>query len=169
MQVSKADMLVAPGVGEAVALGGVGVIFKGFGPMTGGAFSIVEHPIEPGTLAMPHTHSREDELSYVLEGEVGVKIGELVVQATPGSYVFKPRGIPHTFWNAGPGPARLLEIISPAGFEAYFREMACLLSPGGPPDPEQVAALAEKYGVMYHLDWIEALAATYQVKLLGRS
>lgn len=168
MQVSKADILVAPGVGEAVALGGVGVIFKVFGPLTGGAFSIVEHPLEPGTLAMPHTHRGEDELSYVLEGEVGVKVGDLVVQATPGSYVFKPRGIPHTFWNAGPGPARLLEIISPAGFESYFREMARVLSPSGPPDPEQIAVIASKYGVTYHMDWIEELAATYHVKARGR-
>ncbi|HLX59480.1 MAG TPA: cupin domain-containing protein [Ktedonobacteraceae bacterium] len=167
MQVSREDLLVKPGMGETVALGGVGVIFKVFGPLTGGALSIVEHPVAPGTLAMPHTHHGEDELSYVLEGEVGVKIGDLVVQATAGSYVFKPRGIPHTFWNAGPGPARLLEIICPAGFETYFREMARLLQPSGPPDPEQVAALAEKYGLTYHPEWIEELATAFHVKLLG--
>ena len=73
MQVNTADVLVAPGKGEAVALGGVGVVFKIPGSQTGGAFSIVEHPIEPGTLIPPHTHSKEDELSYVLEGEVGVR------------------------------------------------------------------------------------------------
>jgi quercetin dioxygenase-like cupin family protein len=168
MQVSKDDILITPGTGESVALGGVGVIFKVFGPMTGGAFSIVEHPVEPGTLAAPHTHSREDELSYVLEGEVGMKVGNLIIQATPGSYVFKPRDIPHTFWNAGPGPARLLEIISPAGFEAYFPEMARLLSPGGPPDLEEVNKLANKYGLTHRMDWIEELAVTYHVKLLGR-
>ncbi|HEY7348696.1 MAG TPA: cupin domain-containing protein [Ktedonobacterales bacterium] len=168
MQVNTRDVLAAPGVGEAVALGGVGVIFKVPGSQTGGAFSIVEHPIEPATLVPPHTHSKEDELSYVLEGEVGVKIGDLVLQATPGSYVFKPRGIPHTFWNAGPGPARLLEIIFPAGFEAFFREMALLFPPGGLPDFEEVAKLASGYDLTFNPDWIEELAAKYHLKLLGR-
>ncbi len=79
MQVNTKDLLVAPGAGEAVALGGVGVIFKLSGEETEGAFSIVEHPIEPGTLVLPHTHSKEHELSYVLEGEVGVRIGNLVM------------------------------------------------------------------------------------------
>ena len=168
MQVTTKDVLVAPGTGEAVALGGVGVIFKLSGEETGGAFSIVEHPIEPGTLVPPHTHSREDELSYVLEGEVGVKIGDLVMLATPGSYVFKPRGIPHTFWNAGPGPARLLEIITPAGFEAYFREMALLFPSGGLPDFGEVAKLASRYDLTFQMDWVEELATTYHLKLLGR-
>lgn len=168
MQINTTDVLVAPGKGEAVALGGVGVIYKLLGSQTGSAFSIVEHPIEPGTLVPPHTHSKEDEFSYVLEGEVGVKIGDLVLQATPGFYVLKPKGIPHTFWNAGPRPARLLEIISPAGFEAFFREMALLFSPAGPPDFGEVARLAGRYGVTLHPEWIEELAAKYHLKLLGR-
>jgi quercetin dioxygenase-like cupin family protein len=168
MQVNTGDILTAPGVGEAVALGGIGVVFKIPGSQTGGAFSIVEHPIEPATLVPPHIHSREDELSYVLEGEVGVRIGDLELQATPGSYVFKPRGILHTFWNAGPGPARLLEIIFPSGFEAYFREMARLFPPGGLPDFEEVTKLADRYDLTFDMGWVEELAAKYHLKLLGR-
>jgi hypothetical protein len=97
-----------------------------------------------------------------------VKISDRVMHVTPGSYVFQPRGMPHTFWNAGPGPARLLVIISPAGFETYLREMALLYPPSGAPDPEEVAKLANKYGLTFHMDWVEELATTYHLKLRGR-
>ena len=68
-----------------------------------------------------HTHRNEDEYSYVLEGRLGVQLGDEVLEAGPGELVFKPRGVPHAFWNAGDEPLRLLELISPAGFENYFR------------------------------------------------
>ena len=78
-----------------------------------------------------HVHAHEDEYSYVLEGEVGVQIGDDVRYAQPGDLVVKPRGIPHAFWNRTDEPARLLEIISPGGFERYFAELAPLLAPAG--------------------------------------
>ena len=115
--------MVEPGEGASVWLGGIGVDFKIPSELTGGAFSIVEHPLEPGRLIPPHIHYREDELSYVVRGEIGVRIGDRDYVAGPGSYVFKPRNIPHTFWNPGPEPARLIEIISPAGFERFFAEL----------------------------------------------
>jgi len=122
---TETDMLSAAGEGETVSLGGLGVIYKVSGRDTGGAYAIVEHPLRPGALAAPpHTHACEDELSIVLEGEVGIQIGDDVYTAGPGAYIRKPRGVPHTFWNATGRPARLLEIISPAGFEGYFREVA---------------------------------------------
>jgi quercetin dioxygenase-like cupin family protein len=97
------------------------------GEETQGNFALVEHPIGPRALAAPmHTHRHEDEYTYVLEGEIGVQIGEEVRVARPGDLVFKPRGMPHAFWNAGDAPARALEIISPAGFERYFAELAPL-------------------------------------------
>jgi quercetin dioxygenase-like cupin family protein len=118
--------LMTPTDGESVELGGLGVRFMA----TGQGFSLVEHPIAPRTLAAPmHVHEHEDEYSYVLEGEVGVQIGDEVHYALPGDLVIKPRGIPHAFWNRSDEPARLLEIISPAGFERYFAELAPLLPP----------------------------------------
>ena len=85
------------------------------GAQTGETFALVEHPIEPRILAAPmHTHQHEDEYTYVLESEVRV--------AYPGDFVFKPRRVPHAFWNVGDVPARALEIISPAGFERYFED-----------------------------------------------
>ena len=64
----------------------------------------------------------------MLEGRLGVQLGDEVLEAGPGELVFKPRDVPHAFWNAGDEPARLLELISPAGFENYFRELAPLLA-----------------------------------------
>jgi mannose-6-phosphate isomerase-like protein (cupin superfamily) len=96
--------VVKPGEGRSVSLGGMGVVFKVSGVDTGGAFAIVEHPIEPGRLVLPHVHLREDEYSYVLEGTIGARVGDHEVTAGRGSYLFKPRGLMHTFWNAGPRP-----------------------------------------------------------------
>jgi quercetin dioxygenase-like cupin family protein len=151
------------GTGEAasVQIGGLGVIFRLRGQATGGRFSLVEHPIAPGTMVPPHTHSREDEYSYVLEGEVGLRIGEQEFLATAGDIISKPRGVSHAFWNAGPLPARLLEIIAPAGFESFFEEMAHVLNAGGPPNEEQMDSIAEKYGQTYQMEQIPELMTKY--------
>lgn len=98
-------LLVGPGEGESVDLGGLGVHFKIRGRDTAGSIAIVEHPIEPRRLVPPHTHTKEDELSYILEGTVGVRIGDEIAEAVAGSYVFKPRAVPHTFWNPTDRPA----------------------------------------------------------------
>jgi gentisate 1,2-dioxygenase len=94
-----------------------------------------------------HVHEHEDEYSYVLEGEVGVQVGDEVTVGRPGDLIFKPRGIWHAFWNAGDQPARLLEIISPAGFERFFAEAAPLFAVEGPPDFEAIARLQASYGL----------------------
>jgi mannose-6-phosphate isomerase-like protein (cupin superfamily) len=111
--------------GQSFDFGGLGVHWVLEGPATDGHFSIVEHPIAPRALAAPlHRHHREDELSYVVSGTLGALLGERVVIANAGSWVHKPRLEWHTFWNAGDTPCHIVEIISPAGFEAYFREVA---------------------------------------------
>jgi mannose-6-phosphate isomerase-like protein (cupin superfamily) len=114
------------------------------GKDSGGGFALVEHRLAPHVLAAPlHLHTREDEYSYVLEGRVGALLGDQEVVAEAGDLVFKPRGQWHTFWNAGEGPARILEIISPAGLEQLFREFAAA---GGELDPATLPALAARYG-----------------------
>jgi mannose-6-phosphate isomerase-like protein (cupin superfamily) len=156
--VKEGRLIVAAGEGEVVLAGGFGVVGKVSGARTGGAFSIVEHPLEPGVLgAPPHTHANEDETSFVIEGEIGVMIGGEEVRAGAGSYVFKPRGVPHAFWNPGPEPARILEIISPAGFERYFEELAGVLSAGGPPDLERISEVAGRYGLTFHMEQVPDL------------
>jgi quercetin dioxygenase-like cupin family protein len=152
-----------------VSLGGVGVDFKIPAEMTGGAFSVVEHPLDPRRLIPPHIHYREDELSYVLSGEIGVRIGDRDHVAGPGSYVVKPRGIPHTFWNAGPGPAHLLEVIWPAGFERFFAALGELVATCPPEElPARRAELALAYDHHFvHPEWVPELKARYGLKLLG--
>jgi quercetin dioxygenase-like cupin family protein len=134
--------------GKAGPLGAIGVRFMIWGDESGGGFSLVEHPMPPRALAAPlHRHSREDEDSYVVEGRVGALLGDEVVIGEPGDLIFKPRNQWHTFWNAGDEPARLLEVISPAGFERYFAEMIDLPREGGRPAPEAIAELAARYGL----------------------
>jgi mannose-6-phosphate isomerase-like protein (cupin superfamily) len=144
----QARIVLSPDEGEMVVMGGLGVRFMIESAQSEGTFALVEHPIGPRVLAAPlHTHEREDEYTYVLEGEVGVQVGDEVRVARPGDLVFKPRGVPHAFWNAGDAPARVLEIISPAGFERYFAEISPLLPPNhtGPPDEEALGAVMAKY------------------------
>jgi uncharacterized cupin superfamily protein len=103
------------------------------GAYTSKRFALVEHPMQPRALAAPmHRHHREDEYSLVLEGSIGALLGDAVVIGNPGDLIFKPREQWDMFWNAGDAPARVLEIISPAGFENYFRELAAELLNGAP-------------------------------------
>lgn len=157
--------VLGPGEGETVHLQALGVRFMVEVARSGGGFSLVEHPLPPRALGSPvHTHRNEDEYSFVLAGRVGVQLGEDVVVAGPGDLVFKPRGVPHAFWNAGDEPARLLEVISPGGFEAYFREAAALL-----PDPQRnasaILALAARYQLEMDLASVPGLAARHGLRL----
>ena len=138
--------IVGPNDGAYVDLTSIGCRFMVGGDESGGGFSLVEHPMQPRALAAPlHKHSREDEYSYVLEGRMGAVLGEDVVHAEVGDLVFKPRDQWHTFWNAGDEPARILEIISPAGFERYFAEVAELVKDGHP-DQRLMSELLGRYG-----------------------
>ena len=142
---SQGPRIVGPRDGKTVDLGVVGVRFLIWGEESGGGFSLVEHPIPPRHLAAPlHRHAREDEYSYVLEGRLGALLGDEVVYAEAGDLAFKPRDQWHTFWNAGDGLCRILEIISPAGFEHYFDELAAGVGP-----PEEYEA---RYGTAVDLD-----------------
>jgi mannose-6-phosphate isomerase-like protein (cupin superfamily) len=115
------------------------------GGAAGGSFALVEHVLAPRRLAAPlHRHSREDEYTYVLEGRVGAVLEGQEAYADAGCLLFKPRGQWHTFWNAGDQPARMLEIISPGGFEQAFRDIAAI---DGDPTPEAIAEIAARYGV----------------------
>jgi mannose-6-phosphate isomerase-like protein (cupin superfamily) len=159
--------MVAPGESEVVLRGRVGVVRK-ISAATGGAFSVVEQPLEPGALAAPpHPHANVDEYSSVIEGEIGVLMGEDTSRAAAGAYGFKPLGVPHTFWIPGPGSARVPQIISPAGFEKYFKELAGILSPspGEPPDLARIAKMAGRYGTTFHMEPMPELMEKQGVQL----
>ena len=144
---TKTAKVVGPQDGKAGFLGSIGVRFIIDGEEAGGGFSLVEHPMSARALAAPlHRHTREDEYSYVIEGTMGALLGDQVLVARAGDLVFKPRGEWHTFWNAGDEPCRILEIISPAGFEGFFAELVEL---GGvtKADPTVLGGLCERYGL----------------------
>jgi mannose-6-phosphate isomerase-like protein (cupin superfamily) len=160
--------VIAAGEGKSVRLGGLGVIFKLLGADTNGLFSVVEHPLDAGALgAPPHTHHNEDEYSYILEGEVTVMLGDEVITAGPGTLIAKPRGLIHTFWNATTEPAKILEIIAPAGFEKYFEEAAELAASGAPPDDPRRTGLSQKYHIDFERDRIPELVKKYNLKMMG--
>jgi len=153
--------VVQPGAGPTGELGSIGVQFKLWGQDTGGALAVVEHPFPVGALVPPHLHTREDEHSIVTEGEIGFRSGDREVVLGPGGYITKPRGEFHAMWNAGITPARMIEIISPAGFEHFFREVAERVAAGSV-DAEDGAALAERYGLRFaEPDWLPGIIERY--------
>jgi quercetin dioxygenase-like cupin family protein len=161
--------VIRSGSGPTVQLGALGVRFMLASQQTGAGFSLVEHPIAPRGLGAPmHVHKNENEYSYVLEGEVGAQIGDEVVIGRPGDLISKPRGIWHAFWNAGDAPARLLEIISPAGFEGYFAELGPLLPPERPePDFEAIATLQASYELQMDMSSAERLRREHGLTWMG--
>jgi quercetin dioxygenase-like cupin family protein len=154
--------VVQPGEGRTGGLvPGVGVVFKIDGADTGGALSIVEHPFAVGALVPPHVHTREDEYSIVLEGEIGFRSEDREVVLGAGGYIIKPRGEVHAMWNAGTVPARMIEVISPAGFEDFFRELTDMTAVGAP-DPADVGALGARYGLPFaEPAWLPDVIARY--------
>ena len=159
--------VVGPSDGKAGFLGSIGVRFMIDGAEADDRFSLVEHPMSPRALAAPlHRHNREDEYSYVIEGRMGALLGDEVLEAGPGDLVFKPRGEWHTFWNAGDDPCRILEIISPAGFERFFAELVDL---GGvaQADPAVLGALCERYELEMDPDSVPGLIERFGVRMPG--
>jgi quercetin dioxygenase-like cupin family protein len=151
-----------PTDGRYVSFAGFGVRYIVSADQTGGAFALVEHDLASGALGAPmHTHEREDEISHVTAGRLGVQIGDEVLEAGPGDTVFKPRGIPHAFWNPGEEPVRFLELITPAGFEAYFAELAPILGAGGPPDFAALAAIQARYALSMDMESMPRLIAEH--------
>lgn len=152
-------VLAAPHPADRL-LGSIGVGFRLNGEHTGGQVAIVEHPFPPGALVPPHVHTREDEFSIVTAGAIGFRSGSDEVVLEAGGYISKPRGELHTMWNAGPEEARMIEVITPSGFENFFRELAEMIE-SGPPDPASVAALGASYGLFFDPTWVPELMEKY--------
>lgn len=155
--------VVRPGEGDTAHIPGFGAEFKIRSRDSGGAISIVEHPFSVGTITAPHKHSNEDEYSIVLEGQIGFRSDDEEVVLGAGSYIIKPRGQMHAMWNAGDTAGRIIEIISPGGFEDYFSDLGDLLAAhsSGPGDH---AELAVKYGLTYDQpDWWDDVINRYRL------
>jgi quercetin dioxygenase-like cupin family protein len=154
---------VAVGDGRTVQLFGVRFGYKIESADSDGALCVLEVEIPPKTLVKPHTHTREDEYTLVLNGTVGVRIGDRYHKAGPGDSLIKPRGSAHAMWNADATPAKVVEILAPGGLEEYFAELAPVLARHDP--AATYHALAERYGITIQDDWIEEIEQRYGVKL----
>ena len=166
MQTTSTRVL-GPAEGKAGFLGSIGVRFMIGGETTDEGFSLVEHPMSAHALAAPlHRHTREDEYSYVLEGRMGAILGGDVLEAGPGDLVFKPRGEWHTFWNAGEDRCRILEIISPAGFERFFAELVELGGVTGA-QPADVRSLCDRYELEMDPASVPGLIERFGVRFPG--
>lgn len=158
----QATHLVAASGGRRVEFEGFGTRFVIGSEQTNGAFAIVEHDLAPRSLGAPvHTHEREDEVSHVLAGRLGAQVGEEVVEAVAGDTVFKPRGVPHAFWNPGDEPVRFLEVITPGGFEAYFAEIEPIFGGEGPPDLEALGGVMARYALTMDMASLPRLVAEH--------
>ena len=150
---ASSPIALPPGEGDARWFLGFLVTVKASRETTGGAVAVVEHLGVQGLGSPLHVHHNEDEWFYVMEGELTVWVGGDVFRAPAGSFVYGPRGIPHTFLVSSP-QARFLLVAEPAGFEAFMYELsepaeALTLPPATvqSPPPEQMMAAAAKYGL----------------------
>jgi quercetin dioxygenase-like cupin family protein len=138
--------VVLPGDGDTVrGPAGGPATFKARAETTNGTFTALENVIAPGQGPPLHIHIGEDEMYYILAGEVRFKAGEQFFEAPAGSFMFIPRATPHCFQNIGADPARLLVMFTPAGMERFFEGVARL--PAGPVDPQAYRAVAQSAGM----------------------
>ncbi len=152
---NKAQVIqLGAGEGPAYSLAGDVLRLLATGRQTGGAYALAELRVAPGGGPPPHIHHREDEAFFVLEGEVTFTLGGNSLVARTGSFVQGPRGIPHTYKNEGNALARMLVLVTPAGFENFVAEAGQLVSSfDSPPPPvtpsviERLLAVAPKHGI----------------------
>jgi quercetin dioxygenase-like cupin family protein len=163
---SQTPRVIGSGDGRTCQIGGIGARFLLDEAQTGGGCSLVEHPMPPRALGAPrHRHTHEDEYSYVLQGRIGVELGGEIVYGEPGDLIVKPRREWHAFWNAGDTPARILEIISPGGFESYFAELSSLFVDGVSPSPAALMALGADHGLEVDPASIPELVARHRLRM----
>jgi len=134
--------------GERIEVHGGWLSFLAVGEQTGGAYALIETANQPSTGVPMHVHGREDETWFVLEGEFTFQVGGQTLNAYAGDYVFGPRNVPHSYANLSAAPARALIMVTPAGFEGFWRESAGLRR-----DASAHEALGRKYGVRFVSDF----------------
>lgn len=118
---------------------------------TGGLFALKESRSMRSLGPPLHVHEREDEACYVIEGDVTLFVGDKVISATAGSWIYLPRGVPHSL-RIDSDEARMLWLIVPGGFESFFVELfptatSDSTSSAEQPDVERMTETAARYGV----------------------
>jgi quercetin dioxygenase-like cupin family protein len=160
-------VLVGPDEGDYLPV--LDIVHKITAESFEGSLTIEEWGLPPGMMIPPHTHTREDECNFVLEGELTCDVGGEIVVAPAGSYVLKPRNVPHALCNTGTGRVRVLEVLTPGGFESYFdeyEEIASKLASGEISEDEHRRAraeLGERYGITWHDERIPETRARFGI------
>ena len=139
-------LLVPADGGKAVNILGIPMLIRIHGRDTNGVVSAVESHDAPGGGPPPHIHHREDETFQILEGDYEFTVAGKSFVARPGTTIFAPRGIPHTYRYLGTTPGRLLCVITPSGFEGFFEEIGAM-TPQQQQDIPRVMEIAKKYGL----------------------
>ncbi len=142
-------VVVEPGEGRFIAVGasGTGVTVKASEAETGGLCTVWDAEVPPGTVgAGPHYHRGRDELFYVLEGDMTLRIGDETRTAHAGTFAFIPRETIHGFRNDSASCGRLLVVHHPAGFERFLDEMQQLVARNG--SKEERVALADRFDMI---------------------
>lgn len=136
--------------GMSIPLGpGSHLTLKAVGSDTDQSFALMEYVLAPGGGAGLHTHSREDESFYVLAGELTVQLGEATMVVAPGEFLRIPRDTRHAFVNRGATPVTAVVLLTPAGLEQFFVDLAALAAEAadGQIDPETLGALTARFGL----------------------
>jgi oxalate decarboxylase/phosphoglucose isomerase-like protein (cupin superfamily) len=156
-------LILPPGAGHPIGTSGM-ILKVGAGETD--RWSMFEASVGPGFDVGAHLHHEAEELFFILEGELDLLAfeprvrtasdwrswesaqGTKVARGGPGSVMFVPRGCPHAFANPTSAPARMLFLVTPAGHEHYLAELTELLASGGPPDPDAIARLRARHGIV---------------------
>jgi len=164
--VSLAENEILIGPEEGAYLPELDIVHKVTAGASGGSLKIEEWGLPPAQMIPPHTHAREDECSFVLEGDLTCYVGGEVVIASRGSYVIKPRGVAHVFYNAGAGTVRVMEILTPGeAFEGYFDEYEEIASRNMSDEEHRRARanLGARYGITWHDERVPEVEARFGI------
>jgi mannose-6-phosphate isomerase-like protein (cupin superfamily) len=148
---------LAPGEGDPLWFNGARAVVKASVDQTGGRYAALEVWARKGFAAPLHVHHNEDEFFIVMSGEVRVRHGEEVIEAVPGSFVYGPRGVPHSF-AIDSEEAKILLLFGPGGVEGFFRD-------GG--KPAGSAGLPPVGEEFLDREALMAVGARYQQEFVG--
>jgi mannose-6-phosphate isomerase-like protein (cupin superfamily) len=150
------ELLLKPNQGTSLSVVGDIVTFKAVSEDTNGQYTLFELRVDPEIGPPQHMHHREDEAFYIQEGELEFQLGDRTVIATPGTFLYSPKGHLHSFKNLTNQRAKMLVWCMPAGIEKYFVEVGVPVddpeAPSRPATPEainRVLAAAPKYGIEF--------------------
>jgi mannose-6-phosphate isomerase-like protein (cupin superfamily) len=132
---------------EKLVFGEVTVVIRVSAEDSGGAMTVLEE-VPPMVDTPLHVHSREDELFYIVEGEHIITLGERELRLGPGEAIFAPRGVPHAQRRVEPGVGRELVVLTPGGFEQFFRDLA-EAEGKGTLGPDAYAEASERAGISW--------------------